>query len=570
MSSQQSLEQFFASKFFNIPKYQRSYAWEKQNVRELFEDIKEALDTNANHYIGTVVLAKTDESAVFNIVDGQQRMTTILMFISVLIRRLEDKEDQDFYRRYYIKQKTVFKLTPLERDKAFYFQLLEGNAVSEPESKSQRFMLEANEEMENLANCYIKDPLVFLKAIASLSILEFVEENESDAIRIFQTVNDRGRDLSKMDKIKSLIFYFSNKYLSSKYDDDINNKFGEIFELYDDIKKTGEDQKINIISSKQFSEDDLLRHHHICFSNDSYDPTGQQVLDNVKSKLLEFRKSDKDNYSLLDDYISNYLDSLVAYVQSFQRIVSRVDTHEDYYKMFVILGLSAVCYPAIVQLERKYFLDEILPSKNISVLKMVEIIDVRVLKVREYAGKKHIAEFAYGLNHQDWTIQRLEEHLLWFNSHEISNDRFKDYLANYNYYKQTGLLRTLFIDYCERIKGRLYSVAELQKIMANDPTIEHILSQSPNFTPRAFGFKNDEDFEEHKHLLGNLTLLEKRINSAIQNYDLPEKVRGYSGSRFKMTSKLATSLATTLEFKKKDLKSRGQQLVEDFSQRWWA
>lgn len=149
MSSQQSLEQFFASKFFNIPKYQRSYAWEKQNVRELFEDIKEALDTNANHYIGTVVLAKTDESAVFNIVDGQQRMTTILMFISVLIRRLEDKEDQDFYRRYYIKQKTVFKLTPLERDKAFYFQLLEGNAVSEPESKSQRFMLEANEEMEN-------------------------------------------------------------------------------------------------------------------------------------------------------------------------------------------------------------------------------------------------------------------------------------------------------------------------------------------------------------------------------------------------------------------------------------
>lgn len=570
MSSQQSLEQFFASKFFNIPKYQRSYAWEKQNVRELFEDIKEALDTNANHYIGTVVLAKTDESAVFNIVDGQQRMTTILMFISVLIRRLEDKEDQDFYRRYYIKQKTVFKLTPLERDKAFYFQLLEGKAVSEPESKSQRFMLEANEEMENLANCSIKDPLTFLKAIASLSILEFVEENESDAIRIFQTVNDRGRDLSKMDKIKSLIFYFSNKYLSSKYDDDINNKFGEIFELYDDIKKTGEDQKINIISSKQFSEDDLLRHHHICFSDDSYDPTGQQVLDNVKNKLLEFRKSDADNYNLLDDYISNYLDSLVAYVQSFQRIVSRVGTHEDYYKMFVILGLSAVYYPAIVQLERKHFLEEILPSKDISVLKMVEIIDVRVLKVREYAGKKHIAEFAYRLNHQDWTIQRLEEHLLWFNSHEISNDRFKDYLANYNYYKQTGLLRTLFIDYCERIKGRLYSVVELQKIMANDPTIEHILSQSPNFTPRAFGFKNDEDFEEHKHLLGNLTLLEKRINSSIQNSDLPEKVKGYSGSRFKMTSEFATSLATTLEFKKKDLKSRGQQLVEDFSQRWWA
>jgi uncharacterized protein with ParB-like and HNH nuclease domain len=101
MSSQQSLRQFFASKVFEIPKYQRSYAWEKQNVRELFEDIQESLDTKANHYIGTVVLAKTKNEEVFDIVDGQQRVTTIVMFISVIISKLNDKADQDFYRRYY-------------------------------------------------------------------------------------------------------------------------------------------------------------------------------------------------------------------------------------------------------------------------------------------------------------------------------------------------------------------------------------------------------------------------------------------------------------------------------------
>jgi uncharacterized protein with ParB-like and HNH nuclease domain len=83
MSSQQSLKQFFASKFFEIPKYQRSYAWEKQNVRELFEDIREALETKANHYIGTIVLAKTMDDNIYNVVDGQQRLTTIVMFISV-------------------------------------------------------------------------------------------------------------------------------------------------------------------------------------------------------------------------------------------------------------------------------------------------------------------------------------------------------------------------------------------------------------------------------------------------------------------------------------------------------
>ena len=64
-------------------------------MRELFEDIQEAIDTKANHYIGTVVLAKTNHDEIFNIVDGQQRMTTIVLFISVIIRKLEDKEDKD-------------------------------------------------------------------------------------------------------------------------------------------------------------------------------------------------------------------------------------------------------------------------------------------------------------------------------------------------------------------------------------------------------------------------------------------------------------------------------------------
>lgn len=568
MSSQQSLRQFFASKVFEIPKYQRSYAWEKQNVRELFEDIQESLDTKANHYIGTVVLAKTKNEEVFDIVDGQQRVTTIVMFISVIISKLNDKADQDFYRRYYIKQKDQFKLTPLERDRNFFFDLLNGSDTLEPKSKSQRFMLDVYSEMANIVDHHIKDHARFLKAIEALSILEFIENNESDAIRIFQTVNDRGRDLSRMDKMKSLLFYFSNKYLSEKHDDDINNKFGEIFELYDDIKIIGEEQKINIISSKQFDEDDLLRHHHICFSEESYDPTGQQVLDNVRSNLYGFRKN--NDITALDSYISNYLNSLLEYIRAFKRIVNRTVDNEDYYKLFSVLGLSVVYYPAITQLEKNLFLDQMLPTKSISVLKMVEIIDVRVLKVREYAGKKHIAEFAYGLNNRPWTIKLIEDHLLWFNSHEISNDRFKDYLANYDYYKQTGLLRTLFIDYCEKLRDKIYSIAELRKIMGADPTIEHILSQTPRFKPRSYGFKNEEEFEEYKNLLGNLTILEKKINSSIQNDDLVEKLNGYSKSKFKMTSIFATSLSTTKTFKKGDLQTRGQQLVDYFAKRWWA
>ncbi|MBA4318801.1 MAG: DUF262 domain-containing protein [Flavobacterium sp.] len=569
MSNQQTLQQFFTSKIFKIPKYQRSYAWDRQNIWELFEDIQEAINTTSHHYIGTVVLAKTPDGNIFNIVDGQQRITTIILFISVIIKKLDDEDDQKFYSRCYIKEK-AFKLTPLERDTDFFFQLLNGVSESnlKPESKSQRFMLEAYNEMTEIVED-LKDPLSFLKAIENLSILEFIEQNESDAIRIFQTVNDRGKMLSRMDKIKSLLFYFSNKYLDKKYDDIINDKFGEIFELYDDIKLIGEEQEINVISSKQFTEDDLLRHHHICFSQESYDPTGQQVLTNVKEKLVGFRK--KQDLESLDRYISKYLNSIFEYVSSFHRIISRTVNDEDYYKLFSILGLSVVYYPAITQLEKQNFLGQILPKKNISVLKMVEIIDVRVFKVREYAGKKHAAEFSYELNVKKWTIQELESHLSWFNSYEINDDRFRDYIAHRDYYKQTSLLRILFIDYCERIIGKSYDINTLKKIMAANPTIEHILSQTPKFKPRSYGFKDPEDFENHKNLLGNLTLLETKINSSIKNHDLVEKVPAYGKSKFKITSKLGTSIATgNCIFKKNDLIQRSEDLAKDFSTRWSA
>lgn len=568
MSSQQSLQKFFSGKILEIPKYQRSYAWEKQNFRELFEDIQEALETKSNHYIGTIVLAKTNEDKIFYIVDGQQRMTTIVMFISVLIRKLKDKGDQDFNRRYYIKEKNQYKLTPLERDKDFYFELLDGALSSEPKNKSQRFLLEVFEEIENIVNNHVKEPEQFLQAIEELSILEFIEKNESDAIRIFQTVNDRGKDLTRMDKMKSLLFYFSNKYLGGKYDDVINSGFGEIFELYDEIKLIGEEQKINVINSNQFSEDDLLRHHHICFSEESYEPTGQQVLDNVKSSLITLR-TDNANKGL-ESYISKYLDSLLKYVRAFKEIVSKTEYDEDYFKLFSILGLSVVYYPAITQLEKNGFLNQLLPTKKISVLKMVEIIDVRVFKVRGYAGKKHVAEFSYSLNNKPWSIQQIEDHLLWFNSHEISDNRFRDYLTNNDYYKNTGLLRTLFIDYCERLNGKSYSISDLKKIVKTDPTIEHILSQTPKFKPRSYGFKSEEDFEERMNLLGNLTILEKRINSSIKNEDLTERLKGYSKSKFKMTSVLASNISTTKTFKKADLINRGHHLVDNFSKRWWA
>ena len=114
------IKDFFNGKFFEIPKYQRGYSWEKENIRDLFDDIDEAIESNTSHYLGTIVLSKNEkDNELFYIVDGQQRVTTISMIINALINELS-KDDSLYYKRFYILEDKRFRFKPLGRDKDFF------------------------------------------------------------------------------------------------------------------------------------------------------------------------------------------------------------------------------------------------------------------------------------------------------------------------------------------------------------------------------------------------------------------------------------------------------------------
>lgn len=96
-----------------------------------------------------------------------------------------------FKERFYILEDKEYKLVPLNRDKEYFISILNGS-INEPENKSQRAMFEAMKEIKLRINS-INNKLNFLKAIEKLEVMEFIENTEGDAIRIFQTVNDRGK-----------------------------------------------------------------------------------------------------------------------------------------------------------------------------------------------------------------------------------------------------------------------------------------------------------------------------------------------------------------------------------------
>ena len=120
------------------------------------------------------------------------------------------------------------------------------------------------------------------------------------------------------------------------------------------------------------------------------------------------------------------------------------------------------------------------------------------------------------------------------------------------------------------LNNKNYHINELKEIMLTSPTIEHILSQTPKFDPASYNFRDEDEFNEYKGIIGNLTILEKGINSSIQNKDLVEKVKGYDKSMFSITKKLSTKISSTKVFNKEDLDKRTKKLIADFTKRWGA
>lgn len=566
------IQDFFNRKFFEIPKYQRGFAWDKENIRDLFNDIREAEEVNSSHYIGTVVLSKTKKNdRLFYVVDGQQRITTITMIINSIIKKLS-KDDASFYKRFYITENNLNRLIPLGKEKDFFEKLLKGNPLT-PKNKSQRLLIDAYEEIEEQINS-IKDPLKFLYMIEGLEILEFIEESEGDAIRIFQTVNDRGKPLSNMEKAKSLLVYFSNRYLDKKLDDKINDVFGEIFEIYDEIKFKGEELGITLITSDKFDEDSVMRYHFVSYSDEDYDASATYVLNFLKLHLNNHRKVGKKvGYTKVEEFIINYIESLQLFFESLNSLIKKVDKNEKYFKLFSILNLSASLYPLIVKLEMLEKLEDKLPTQEYSkftFFDLIELIDVRIYKTRGTDPRADISRFTFGLSKKS-TNKEIQDWLLAYNKRWMSKPEFQTYLNGYIFGNRA--LAHIYIDYSEFLSKKTFSIDELKKI-ANDrklnPTIEHILSQKPKFTLKSHGFKSTEEYLEYEDTLGNLTVLEKSLNSSAQNKNTFEKVKVYDKSIFKMTNAISTQISTKQEFKKNDIDERTEIIAEYLSTKWWC
>lgn len=540
---QNTLEVFFTAKYFKIPNYQRDYAWSLDNIDELFEDIIEAIETDTSHYIGTFILSKKDDEDFYNVVDGQQRLTTLIILLNSLIENIDLETEKIINKDKFIFSNGRWKLELLNQNNQFFQQLLYSNILY-PENKSQKLLQVANNHIKNRINNFKEGESYsigqLINCIKNLEVMEFIEKDEGKAIRIFQTVNDRGKPLSNMEKAKSLLIYHSNRFLNGELDDKINDKFGEIFKDFNIIKEFAENNKISLINQKTFTEDSVMRYHFLAFENEKYDynATVNYVLDIFLKGTLKSIKSDKGS---LRDFINIYIEDLSLFFKSFVELLQRVE-RKKYYKVLSILDLSTFLYPLMIRLQARNLLDKQLPKhEEMTYLDLIETTDVRVYKTRGTDPVKDISYLAR--DSAKLEDENIESRLIYFINDFMSDSEFRSRLENN--VNGNRALKHIFIEYDEYLlenSGKPpYSLDEIRELNNTIPTIEHIFPQEPRFDFPSRGFDSEEEYKNKNNRIGNFILLEKNINSSCQNKTPEQKVADnnlYCKSSFETTKKV--------------------------------
>jgi hypothetical protein len=207
---------------FEIPPYQRPYAWEKEQARDLLTDLLEAMDNTMTsggvYFLGSIVLIKSPGSPVSKVVDGQQRLTTLTILLSVL-RDLTSDMELRFERRAYVYQKasadkgTVdrYRLLLRERDQPFFLRYVQtlgaSSSIPDPEKlegSQQRIAENAQLYREQLKVMDETRRNALVAFLIQHCYLVVVAVPTADAARrIFTVLNARGLDLTATDILKA-------------------------------------------------------------------------------------------------------------------------------------------------------------------------------------------------------------------------------------------------------------------------------------------------------------------------------------------------------------------------------
>lgn len=550
-SRTETIKTLFHGNRFVIPAYQRKYSWKFEQRKALWDDINENL--NMKHFIGTLCFKKNEDAGdiindVYEIIDGQQRTTTLYILLNSLIEKIGSNKQS--YIDLFIGTKEQSKLIPLGTDEEFMKKVIFSFDSINPETiitRSQNEIYNAKRDflslLEGKSQSEIENYINYVSK--EIEILIFNVTDQAQAVKMFSVINDRGLPLSNLDKTKSALMMYSTIYLDCELNDFINKSFGTIFDSLDNVITQKEKLKIfRTIDDVDF-ENTFFTHQYYSakhlFNDWDYQLGAFNIFKQIK-RICESSKFDKEN---LKEFIKQYVTDFSKFSVAYSDLFYEIEKNEKYSILFQFLEFTATLYPLLVRLHEQNKLSELFT--------ILELAEVRVYKLKNTNPRRNMYLLASEINATNFTTSEIEEKIREFVTNFLNDYQLDSYM-NEGVDKKIALVRYILFQYnLENHK---------QKIILEDYRnlqVEHIFSVNPNFKTKAYGFDKKEIYDSKISLIGNLTILEKNINVKVSNVSPTDKVDGYQELKLQINSILMANLD---KFNAEKMYERNNELIE--------
>ena len=534
---------------FKVPAYQRSYAWEVDHVEALLDDMREAINNKEKEYfLGSIVVTATEDNRL-EVVDGQQRLTTISLIILAIKEIFRIDEDHDVV----VSLKSDFlastdrrtkerepKLILNEVDNELFQDLIEDydkTKKKKPRRQShKRLMSAANFCFEYFSQLCEKSKdseeelhtwLDYIET--ALKIIVVVAPDDSNAFIIFETLNDRGLELAISDLVKNYLFHRSGEKI-----EETKNRW------------------LSMVSTLESASDDPLIVTYI------------RHFSMAKYGLVR----EKDLFSLLKKKITSKRGALKFSTELAEtvRIYSAlINTDHDYWSEFPsdaktsvatlnLLGMTQI-RPLLLSILANF------PAKSVSdTFKKLVSVAVRYQLVGGVGGgslERLYSETAKSISEKNVTSTSQVISAL---KTVPSDSAFKAAFRIASISKQK--LARFYLRELEIASASINSET-VPDIDPNKVNLEHILPANPS--DEWCSEFSDEDFRSYCNRLGNLAIMASRINSSLGNNAFPSKRDAYRGSSFHFTKMIYTET----EWTKQAIEKR-QDAMSEVAIKYWT
>ena len=480
------------------------------------------------------------------------------MLLYALICKSENKEN--LKTKFLLDEGGKLKLEVAPQNQEFFKKLLKQaekghntELKGEADTQGKKNLYEVFQSiLDKVANFDSNKAKVYIESLKAMILMWLEEPNSGRAIRTFQSVNDRGVPLNLLDKLKSLLIYYSNRYCKGDLDEKINNDFGDIFKIFLQIE---EHKYISSIGNQQFSESDIFRYHAGSIKFDNVDFLGHYRQSNentyieLKNKLKVLVKhcSDLSDFNNLEKFLETYTDDLKKFYQAFLDMLNEIDINANIFKLILLGKMSPYFYNSLLRLKINNELD----NEMIYLFSKADILFFKSGSNLDGTAFNLIYSYLKNNSKQALKNQIIKE------TQKLDIEQVIDDLVKYAY-EMNSFHLIFFEQNCKNMDiAMLKSLIEKKELTQEKEHIipENILEKEDEVKAKQLGFNDLEDLDNHIDDYGNLLSLEKSLNAKAKDRDLLEKEQIYQDSKIPFIRQFDTS-----NFNKKILRERNEEL----------